>query len=366
MVADWSQVPYVWAGDRLLPSGTMLRTLLEVKDLHTYFATKEGTVKAVNGVSLALQEDSVLGLVGESGSGKTVTALSILQLVPFPGKIVRGSIRYGGTDLLKLSADQMRRIRGKEVSLIFQNAVAALNPVIPIGNQVEEIMLEHTDMDERQARFLAVELLTQMGIPEAKRMLDRYPFQLSGGMAQRVMMAIGVALKPRVLIADEPTSNLDVTLQAEILHRLRQMRRENRSAIMLITHDLGVIAQMADAVAVMYGGSIVEHADTRTLFARPLHPYTWGLFEALPRLDSPARSLTPMRGAPPKMIDPPDQCPFLLRCQKATNKCRTHPRPALVEVEPGHRVACYSQIVHAERRSHPVRAQEAAGAGSDR
>ena len=320
--------------------------LLEIKDLHTYFITKEGVNKAVNGVSLTLEEDSILGVVGESGSGKTVTALSVLQLVPFPGEIVKGSISYSGQELLTLTADEIRHIRGKEISLIFQDAGAALNPVIPIGKQVEEIVLEHTDMSRRRARALAIDLLGQMGIPDAKNMLNRYPFQLSGGMAQRVLMAIGVALKPKVLIADEPTSNLDVTLQAEILHRLSQLREENGSAIMLITHDLGVVAQMTQSVAVMYGGSIVEYTDTKSLFAKPLHPYTWGLFQAIPRLDTGQQSLSPIRGAPPKMIDAPDRCPFLERCSKATNHCRTMPVPPLVEVEPNHRLACYNPVVY--------------------
>lgn len=320
--------------------------LLEIQDLHTYFITNEGVNKAVNGVSLTLEEDSILGVVGESGSGKTVTALSVLQLVPFPGEIVKGSITYNGRELLNLTADQIRHIRGKEISLIFQDAGAALNPVIPIGKQVEEIVLEHTNMSRRRARALAIDLLGQMGIPDAKNMLSRYPFQLSGGMAQRVLMAIGVALKPKVLIADEPTSNLDVTLQAEILHRLSQLREENGSAIMLITHDLGVIAQMTQTVAVMYGGSIVEYTDTKSLFAKPLHPYTWGLFQAIPRLDTGQQSLSPIRGAPPKMIDAPDRCPFLERCSKATNRCRTMPAPPLVEVEPNHRLACYNPIVY--------------------
>lgn len=321
--------------------------LLEIQNLHTYFITKEGVNKAVNGVSLTLDEDSILGVVGESGSGKTVTALSVLQLVPFPGQIVQGSIAYNGRELLTMSSEHIRHIRGKEISLIFQDAGAALNPVIPIGKQVEEIVLEHTDMSRRRARALAIDLLAQMGIPDAKNMLNRYPFQLSGGMAQRVMMAIGVALKPKVLIADEPTSNLDVTLQAEILYRLTQLREHNHSAIMLITHDLGVIAQMAQTVAVMYGGAIVEYTDTRALFAKPLHPYTAGLFKAIPRLDTGQQSLNPIRGAPAKMIDPPDQCPFLKRCSKATNQCRTMPAPPLAEAEPGHRIACYNPMVYA-------------------
>lgn len=324
-----------------------MNTLLEIRDLHTYFLTKEGLVKAVNGVTLSLDEDSVLGVVGESGSGKTITALSVLQLVPFPGKIVHGSIKYKGEELLDRSSEEMRQIRGKEISLIFQDAGSALNPVIPIGRQVEEIVLEHTKMSGREAQRMSVELLSMMGIPDAGSMLKRYPFQLSGGMAQRVMMAIGVALKPKLLIADEPTSSLDVTLQAEILHRLRQLREENHSSILLITHDLGVIAQMADSVAVMYGGTVVEYTDTRTLFDRPLHPYTWGLFQALPRLDQDAnKPLNPIRGAPARMLDPVDQCPFLPRCHKAVNECRNGPRPELVEIEPGHKLACYNPIAH--------------------
>ena len=322
-------------------------TLLQIEDLRTHFKTKEGTVKAVNSVSLTLRSDSVLGLVGESGAGKTMTALSILRLVPFPGEIVGGSIRYMGRDLLGMSDEEMRRIRGNEVSLIFQDAGAALNPVIPVGRQVEEIMLEHTNISRREARSIAVGLLSRMGIPDAGKMLERYPFQLSGGMAQRVMMAIGVAMKPRVLIADEPTSNLDVTLQAEMLHRLSELRKESGTAIMLITHDLGIIAQMAEEVAVMYGGTIVEYADTLTLFERPLHPYTWGLMRAMPRIDTPLQRLMPMRSTPQTMVDPPDRCPFLDRCQKATSECRTSPMPPLELVSDRHRVACYNRISHA-------------------
>ena len=246
--------------------------LLEIRNLHTYFATREGVVKAVNGVSLSLEADSVLGVMGESGSGKTMTALSVMRLVPFPGKVVSGEILYDGRDLLRLPDDEMRRIRGQEISLVFQDASSALNPVITVGKQVEELMIEHTSVSKRQARDIAVDLLSNMGIPDARDMLNRYPFQLSGGMAQRVMMAIGVALRPKVLIADEPTSNLDVTLQAEILQRMRELRQESKTAIMLVTHDLGVIAQMAEKVAVIYGGYVVEFADTATLYRRPDAP----------------------------------------------------------------------------------------------
>ena len=319
--------------------------LLQVEDLHTYFSIKEGIVKAVNGVSLSLDEGKVLGLVGESGSGKTVTALSILGLVPFPGKIVSGEINYDGRNLVNIGLKQMRRIRGNEISLVFQDAGAALNPVISIGQQVGEILSEPTDMSKRQVRERSAELLAEMGIADAKQTLNRYPFQLSGGIAQRVLLAIGIALKPRVLIADEPTSNLDVTLQAEILHRLRLLREETGTTILLITHDLGIIAQMADSVAVMYGGSLVEYAETKELYRRPTHPYTWGLFQAIPRLDSPDEPLKALPGIPPRMIDPPDQCPYLSRCSKATTECRTSPRPPLVEIESDHKIACYNPSI---------------------
>ena len=322
-------------------NGHMAKAILEVSDLHTHFKTTDGTVKAVNGVSFSLEEHSILGIVGESGSGKTVTALSILQLVPFPGEIVKGSVRLDGTELVAMKPALLRQIRGKDVSLVFQNPGSALNPVIPIGRQVEEVLLEHTAVSKREARAAAADLLTKMGIADARRMLDAYPFQLSGGMAQRVMLSIAIALNPRVLIADEPTSNLDVTLQAELLYRLKQ-----GTAIVLITHDLGVIAQMADSVIVMYGGYVVEHTDTESLFKRPLHPYTWGLFQAMPRLDSDQHSLRPMPGTAPKMIDPPDECPFLERCPKATSECRTSPMPELMEVAPGHWVACYNRMSH--------------------
>ena len=318
--------------------------LLEITDLHTYFPTREGTVKAVNGVSLSLEANSVLGVMGESGSGKTVTALSVLRLVPYPGRIAGGRIRFDGRDLLNMADDDLRRVRGSQISLIFQDAASALNPVITVGKQIEELLLEHTDMSRRQSRRFSGELLANMGIPDARGALDRYPFQLSGGMAQRVMLAIGVALEPRVLIADEPTSNLDVTLQAEMLQRLRTLREDHGTAIMLITHDLGVIAQMAQKVAVMYGGTVVESADTRELYARPLHPYTWGLFQSLPRLDAADQRLRPLGGAPPQMLDPPDHCPFLRRCSKATVQCRSQPKPPLTPVDDNHALACYNPM----------------------
>ena len=325
----------------------MSEVILRVEDLHTQFFTREGVVKAVNGVSFELRQGSILGVVGESGAGKSVTALSILRLVPFPGRIIQGSIYFNGLNLLPLKDEELRNIRGKEISMVFQDPMAALNPVLPIGTQVEETLLAHTNISKRAATEMAIDLLRQMGLPDAKHTLSQYPFQLSGGMAQRVMLAMAVALKPKVLIADEPTSNLDVTLQAEILQRLKRLRDEQGSSIILITHDMGVIAQMADEVAVMYAGSIIEYASTKELFQRPSHPYTWALFKTLPRLDDASdRGLVPLRGSPPDLIDLPDQCPYLPRCQKAINDCRLNPNPDLSEVGPNHYAACYNVVKH--------------------
>ena len=326
----------------------MARSLLQVQDLHTHFFTREGVVKAVNGVSFSLYPGRVLGLVGESGCGKTVTALSILRLVPYPGRVVGGHIYYEGRDLLALSGEEMRRLRGKEISVVFQDAQASLNPILPAGLQVEEVLHAHTRMSKGAARERAADLLEEVGLPDPYQVMDRYPFQLSGGMAQRVMLAISLALGPRVLIADEPTTGLDVTLQADFLVRLKRLQQERGMAVLLITHDMGVIASTADEVAVIYAGRIVEFAEVRELFRRPLHPYTWGLFRALPRLDRPDAPLYPVRGTPPNLVDLPDQCPFLPRCPKATSTCRLNPMPPLEEAALGHRVACYNPIHEGE------------------
>ncbi|MBI4298682.1 MAG: ABC transporter ATP-binding protein [Chloroflexi bacterium] len=323
----------------------MSEAILRVENLRTQFFSKQGVVKAVNGVTFQLKKGSILGVVGESGAGKSVTALSILRLVPFPGRIVQGSIHLNDIDLMALSDEEMRKIRGKEISIVFQDPMAALNPVMSIGTQVEEILLTHSAMSKRAAQEVSIDLLRQMGLPNPRHVLNQYPFQLSGGMAQRIMLAIALAMNPKILIADEPTSNLDVTLQAEILLRLKRLKEEQGSSIILITHNMGVIAQMADEVAVMYAGAIVEYASTRNLFQRPSHPYTWALFQTLPRLDGdPNRQLKPLRGTPPSLIDLPDQCPFLPRCPKAINTCRLDPQPALVEIEPNHYVACYNVV----------------------
>lgn len=320
------------------------RVVLEARDLHTHFFTPEGVVRAVNGVSFRLREGEVLGLVGESGAGKTATALSILRLVPYPGRVVSGQVLFQGRDLLSLSGEQMRRLRGREIAIVFQDPHSALNPTLTIGAQMEEALRAHARIGRREARETALALLREMGLSDGQRVLNQYPFQLSGGMAQRVMLAMALAPGPRVLIADEPTSNLDVTLQAEILQRLKRLQRERNASILLITHDMGVVAQMADRVAVMYAGTVVEEAEVVQLFRRPRHPYTWGLFQALPRLDNPGRRLVAMRGMPPNLVNLPEQCPFLPRCPKATNTCRLSPRPTLQEVSPGHRVACYNTV----------------------
>ena len=324
------------------------REILRVEDLHTSFFTRDGEVKAVNGVNLSLKEDSILGIVGESGSGKSVTALSILRLLPHPGRTVSGAIYFEGRDLLKMDNEGLRQIRGKDISIIFQEPVAALNPIITIGTHMEEALLAHGYMGKAEARDRSVQLLTELDLPAPPNILKLYPFQLSGGQAQRVMIAMAMAWNPRVLIADEITSNLDVTLQADVIDRLKRLQRERHSAVMLITHDMGVIAQAAQEVAVMYAGSVVEYADTVTLFRRPFHPYTWALLQSIPRLDAPLRALQPIEGSSPDLIDLPDQCPYLPRCPKASNVCRLSPKPELVEVEPGHYVACYNRIEHPE------------------
>lgn len=324
--------------------------VLRVEHLHTYFFTRKGAdraiVKAVNGVSFTLNRGSTLGIVGESGCGKTMTALSILRLVPYPGKIVDGEIYFEGRDLISLGEEEIRQIRGREISIIFQDPVTGLNPVIPVGNQVEEMITSHASMSSKEAKELAIGVLEQLGLPMADKVFSRYPFQLSGGMCQRVMIAMALVLNPKVLIADEPTTALDVTLQAEILDKIRRLKEERNTSVILITHDMGVIAQTADEVAVMYAGSIVEHTDTMTLFKKPTHPYTWALLGTLPRLDIPKKGLRTIKGAPPDLVDLPDRCAFLPRCNKALNECRLGHAPSLQLVAPNHLVACYNPVRH--------------------
>jgi peptide/nickel transport system ATP-binding protein/oligopeptide transport system ATP-binding protein len=322
-------------------------SILTLENVIAEYVTPEGTARPVNNLSLDLKRGSTLALTGESGSGKTTVALTILNLLPHPGRVVGGRVWFDGTDLFGISAEDMRRIRGREIAMVFQDPATGLNPVLSVGQQVEEAITTHLDISKREARARTVEVLANAGLPDPKGVVSRYPFQLSGGMAQRVMIAIANALEPRVLILDEPTSAVDVTVQAAILDDLRRMQAERGTSILLITHDLGVVAQMADDVAVMYAGSIVEQAAVRPLFDRPLHPYTWSLLGSRPRWDRiEGGPLTSIRGNPPNLTELGDECPFLPRCPKATSECRIEPAPALTPLEPAHNAACYNPIYH--------------------
>ena len=304
-------------------------------------------LKAVNGVSFSLEPGEILGLVGESGSGKSVTALSILQLVPHPGRILGGNVYLEDRKLSALKGEQLRRVRGREISMIFQDPVTGLNPVLPIGTQVGELMAAHTRLSKKEIAGMVQQILFQVGLAEPSRVMEQYPFQLSGGMCQRVMIGIATALNPKLLIADEPTSALDVTIQAQILEQIRLLRERQGTAVILITHDLGVIAELADQVAVMYAGSVVETGAVRDVFRAPTHPYTRALLDALPRIDRADRSLQAIPGAPPNPLELADECPFIPRCNKALTLCRTSPRPVLQPVDgeaEAHTVACYNPV----------------------
>jgi len=322
--------------------------ILKIEDLRTQYHDKKTVLKAVDGVSLDLYPGEILGLVGESGCGKTTLGLSILNLIPHPGSIDSGRIMFRGRNVLDMSGTELRDLRGRDISMIFQDPVAGLNPVLSVGDQVQEIITAHSGIDRRAARRRATELLADMGLADPERLAGRYPFQLSGGMAQRVMIATAMALKPAILIADEPTSALDMTVQAQILEELRKLRNQG-VAILLITHDLGVVAQMADRVLVMYAGRLAEESNVDMLFDRPRHPYTWALLQSLPRLDNqdPGR-LRQVHGRPPDMTKLPDQCAFAPRCPKVRNECRQLDSPPLAPIEPGHLVACYNPMYHAQ------------------
>ena len=309
------------------------------------FETAAGSVKALNGVNFVQKEDQVFCLVGESGAGKSTLALAIMGLLPPNAIIPAGRVVFDGVDLLRAGPAHLRRVRGKEISLVFQDAQSALNPSQTVGSQLEEVILAHQDIPVRVAAGMSQEILRELGLPEPRRIMNQYPFNLSGGMCQRVMLAIALVLRPRLLIADEATSGLDVTLQAEILERLKDLCRELHSAILLITHDMGIVAHMADEVGVLYAGTLAESAEVIPLFKEPRHPYTWALLRSLPRLDDADKKLAPLPGSPPDMINLPEQCPFLPRCQKATAKCRLDRRPFLQDMGPGHRVACYNPVL---------------------
>ena len=318
----------------------MPEPLLEVKDLHTSFITDEGTVPAVDGVSFTLERQKMLAIVGESGCGKSVTSLSILKLIQPPGKILRGEILFEGEDLLKKTEREMRRIRGRDISMIFQEPMTSLNPVFTVLTQISESLKYHTDRPKSEYRKIAVELLKRVRIPNPEKVVDDYPHALSGGMRQRVMIAMALACNPRVLIADEPTTALDVTIQAQILSLLNDLKREMGTAIILITHDLGVVAETADNVMVMYAGQAVEHADVRRLFKNPKHPYTLGLLKSIPRIDVDTDRLYNIRGMIPAPEDYPKGCRFSPRCDECMDCCALE-APPLVDTGEGHWVRCW-------------------------
>lgn len=317
--------------------------ILQVKDLHTSFATDAGEVRAVNGVSFNLEPGKTLGIVGESGSGKSVTSYSIMQILAETGKITGGEVLYHGEDISKWNEKQMQKFRGEKCSIIFQDPMTSLNPVFTIGNQLMEAILLHTDKDKKQARERAIEMLTLVGVNEPESRLKQYPHELSGGMRQRVMIAMALACEPKLLIADEPTTALDVTIQAQILHLMNNLKEEHGTAIMFITHDLGVINQMADDVAVMYCGQVVEHVPARVLFSKSAkysHPYTEGLMASVPRLDTKADRLDAIPGAVPHPLDLPKGCKFAPRCKYCTKRCMEE-EPELLKVGENQEVRCF-------------------------
>jgi oligopeptide/dipeptide ABC transporter ATP-binding protein len=314
--------------------------LLEITGLSTSFTTRSGVIKAVDNVSLSLRKGRVLGLVGESGCGKTMTALSILNLVPPPGRITSGKIVFEGRDLLTLSEAEMRKVRGARISMVFQEPMTALNPVFTVGNQIGEVLITHQAITSNEALDRSVDLLRSVGIPSPEKRVHEYPHQLSGGMRQRVMIAMAIACRPSLLLADEPTTALDVTIQAHILELLTRIQSEMGMAMVLVTHDLGLIAERAHEVAVMYAGRIVEQAETPELFNDPRHPYTRGLMASIPRPgDSRRGRLRTIPGTVPRLSDLPQGCTFAQRCDIRIDQCAAEPE--LVEVRPGHRVRCW-------------------------
>ncbi len=325
--------------------------ILKVEDLVTRFYTPEGVVHAVNGISFELGEGETLGVVGESGCGKSVTMLSVLQLVARPpGKIESGRAWFHDKDLLEMNADEIRHVRGSQIAMIFQDPMTSLNPVLTIERQIAEPLMLHMNMNRKQARDRAVELMDLVGIPEAEKRLPDYPHQFSGGMRQRVMIAMALTCNPQILIADEPTTALDVTIQAQIVDLVKRLRDEIGMAIIWITHDLGVVARLAQRVLVMYAGYIIEEAPVKELYAQPSHPYTLGLLRSLPRLDSRARErLQAIRGVPPVLFQEPVGCPFAVRCNYAFERCKHN--PPLIPVSDTHRVACWWDVAEGRARN---------------
>ena len=322
----------------------MSDNVLEMRDLKVHFLQEQGDpVRAVDGMIYNVKRGECTAVIGESGSGKTVSALSVLRLIPFPpGLIAGGEILFNGQDLLKMSDEELRKIRGSRISMIFQEPSAALDPVMTVGKQLEETIMLHTDKTRQQAHERAIELLKMVDIPNAEERINQYPFQFSGGMQQRVMIAMAMCCEPEILIADEPTTALDVTVQAQVLEQLNRLRKKTGTALIIITHNLGVVAQYAESVKIVYGGKVVEQGTTRDIFKDPRHPYTWGLIRAVPRLDRPIdEELYTIEGEPPDMRKVPENsCAFAARCKFATKECRTN-RPAPVQVGEEHFVSCF-------------------------
>ena len=322
----------------------MSENILTVKDLKTYFYTASGIAKAVDGVSFNIAKGETMGIVGESGSGKSVTSSSIIRLLPpRTGKIVGGSIEFEGKDVLALSKKELNDFRGKDIAVVFQDPMTSLDPVFKIGKQMTEMIMAHQNVTKDEAWKMAVEALSKVGIPEPEKRMNSYPYELSGGMCQRVIIAMAVCCKPKLIIADEPTTALDVTVQAQVLELLKDLQRNMDTAILLITHNLGVVWEMCDKVMVMYAGNTVEFADTKTLYSNPRHPYTWGLLDSMPKLSDESKGeLKTIPGTPPDLRLTGECCNFYNRCPYVTEAC-TQSVPPLVEVEPGHFVACHRQ-----------------------
>ncbi|MDP9316188.1 MAG: ABC transporter ATP-binding protein [Chloroflexota bacterium] len=323
-----------------VPASKNQNDLLTVKGLKTYFYTEDGVVKAVDGVDFSVRAGEVLGIVGESGCGKSVTSMSLLRLISTPGQIVEGAITFGEDDLLELSEDEMRQIRGSRISMIFQQPTTALNPVFTVGDQIKEALQVHEGLAEKEADLRCEELLAMVGIPDPRRRMQSYPHQMSGGMCQRVMIAMALACNPELLIADEPTTALDVTIQAQILDLLRELREKIDTAIILITHDLGVVAEMADNVLVMYAGKVVEYAPVNELFADPKMPYTQGLMASIPVLGAVRDELSTIPGTVPNLLNLPPGCRFASRCPYRMSRCDEE-EPPLIKLEGNRLVRCW-------------------------
>jgi oligopeptide transport system ATP-binding protein len=338
--ADSSTSTVVAPEGKLLPGYDPKAPLLEVEDLHVEFKTRDGLIRAVNGVSYTVNAGETLGVIGESGSGKSVTAQAIMGIVPAPGRVAGGSVRYRGIDLLQLNEEQRRKLRAESIAMVFQDALSALNPVFTVGFQIGELFRKHRGMKRGDARKRAVELLDLVKIPDAKNRVNAFPHQFSGGMRQRVMIAMALALDPDVLIADEPTTALDVTIQAQVMDLLAELQQEREMGLILITHDMGVVADVSDQIAVMYAGKVVERSPVHPIYRQPAHPYTQALLRSIPRVDRKGGDLDVIKGLPPNLANIPPGCSFNPRCPYAREKCRVDV-PPLYDVDDERGSACH-------------------------